>query len=197
MTSNLSLEFFWDAVSPYTYLAATQMAKLREDTGATILWRPFFLGGVFKLSGNKPPMQLPAKSKYLPQDLQAWAAYYQVPLTFPASFPTNTLLAMRIACLIEDIREQEAFALALFNVHWGHGEDISDEAVACRMANEAGLDGPALVAGAQAVEAKERLKQNTEEAVSRGAFGAPTFFIGKEMFWGNDRLPLIKHRLSH
>lgn len=197
MTSNLRLEFFWDAVSPYTYLAATQMAKLHEDTGATIVWRPFFLGGVFKSSGNQPPIQLPAKARYLPQDLKAWAEYYEVPFTFPANFPANTLLVMRMACLLEDMHQQEAFALALFNAHWGRGENIADEEVVRGLANEVGLDGSALMMSAQTSEAKERLKQNTEEAVERGAFGAPTFFIGKEMFWGNDRLSLIKHRLSH
>lgn len=195
MSTAVGLEFFWDAVSPYTYLAATQMAHLREETGARIIWRPFFLGGVFKASGNQPPLQLPAKARYLPRDLQAWADFYQVPFTFPANFPTNTLLAMRMACLIDDPQQQEAFALALFETYWGRGEDIASEVKLGSLADQVGLDGAVLLAGAQTEEAKERLKRNTQEAVERGAFGAPTFFIGQEMFWGNDRLPLIRHRL--
>ncbi|MDY6943920.1 MAG: 2-hydroxychromene-2-carboxylate isomerase [Pseudomonadota bacterium] len=190
------VEFFWDVVSPYTYLAATQMAKLKAQTGAEVRWRPFLLGGVFKATRNQPPANLPAKAKYMPRDLQTWAAYYDVPFAFPSSFPANTLLAMRGATLIEDADKLEAYALGLFAAHWERGEDISQPGLVAEIASAAGLDGEALVARAGEQEAKDRLRRNTEEAVERGAFGAPTFFVGEQLFWGNDRLPLIYHVLG-
>lgn len=195
------LEFFWDAVSPYTYLAATQVQQLAAETGAELHWRPFFLGGAMQATGNKPPATVPAKGKHLFVDLKRWATLYGVPFWFPKTFPANTVAAMRMACYAESQGKQQELAMALMSAHWGNANDgadadIGNAEVLQRLAVSCGLDGEAAMAATQDQQYKDELKANTAEAVERGAFGAPTFFVGDEMFWGNDRLPLVKQALQ-
>lgn len=102
----MQVDFFWDCVSPYTYLAATQIDALAQSTGADIRWRPFLLGGVFQATGNQPPAVLPPRGRYLMQDVQRWASHYDVPLKMPKAFPTNTLTAQRLACALDDHAQQ-------------------------------------------------------------------------------------------
>lgn len=194
------LEFFWDAVSPYTYLAATQVQQLAEETGAELVWRPFFLAGVMQATGNKPPATVPAKGKHLFTDLVRWSKLYDVPFWFPKTFPAKTIAAMRMACYAEEQGKQAELGFALMNAHWGNANDgadadITDPEVLKRLAEQAGLDPQAAIDATQNQQYKDQLKAHTEEAVKRGAFGAPTFFVGEEMFWGNDRLPLVKQAL--
>lgn len=191
-----TIEFFWDSVSPYTYIAATQIEGLARDCGAQLRWRPFLLGGVFKAVGNRPPAQLPPKGKHLFIDLARWARYYGIPLTMPSAFPTNSITAQRIATAMADDPRAPDLAKALMHRYWGVGEDIADEKVLRSVMLELALDADALLAAAGDPAVKERLKANTEEAVQRGAFGAPTFFIGEDMYWGSDRMDLMRAQLS-
>lgn len=187
------VEFFWDAASPYTYLAATQLAALSKATGAEIRWRPFLLGKAFEASGNRPPVSVPAKGKYLFGDVQLWAKFYKAPFQFPSKFPISSLLPMRVACAALTTTDQGArFGLAIMAAHFGEGRDISDPAVVKAVADGLGLNGDALLAAAQEQAAKDLLRANTDEAIKRGVFGAPTFFVGERMFWGNDRLQLLE-----
>ncbi len=190
--TNKTIEFFWDCGSPYTYLASTQIEKLARDAGADLKWRPFLLGGAFQATGNRMPAAIPAKGKYLFDDVKLWSKFYAVPFRFPDKFPINTLAAQRAGVAAARMGKAEEFAKRVMRAHFGEGRDVSqpDELKAC--AADAGLDGEALLAQTQDQSVKDELKSNTDEAVRRGAFGAPTFFVGERMFWGNDRLDLMR-----
>lgn len=189
------VEFFWDPASPYTYLAATQLEGLTRRTGAVLRWRPFLLGKAFEATGNRAPATIPAKGKYLSRDVRLWARYYNVPLFFPRVFPVNSLGALRIACALPDA-ELARWGLAVMTAYWTRDADISQPEVLREIAQTAGFDADVLLAAAQTPEVKDRLRANTEEAVARGVFGAPTFFVGDQMFWGNDRLVLLEAFLT-
>lgn len=193
---NPEIEFFWDAASPYTYLASTQIEALAQRVGAGLRWRPFLLGKVFEAAGNKMPASVPAKGQYLFKDLQLWAKYYGVPFKFPKQFPINSLLAQRCGCAADAMGRGVEFAKAVMRAYWVDGTDISQPEVVRHVADATGLDGAALIEAAGQPPAKDALRANTEEAVRRGAFGAPTFFVGERMFWGNDRLPLMEATLA-
>ncbi len=192
------LEFFWDVGSPYTYLAFTQLPRLQERTGATIRLRPFLLGGVFKATGNTMPAAVAAKARYLTQDLERWRRHYDVPLRLPVletPFPLSTVLPMRAAVAAERENAGEPFAAALFAAYWVRGLDVSLVETVAEVAAGVGLEPDALLAAAQSQEVKDALRQSSDEAVARGAFGAPAMFIGEELYWGNDRLSFVEQRL--
>ncbi|MCB9760534.1 MAG: 2-hydroxychromene-2-carboxylate isomerase [Alphaproteobacteria bacterium] len=179
------IEFYVDVASPYTYLATTQVASLAERTGAAVRWRPFLLGGVFKATGNTPPATLPARARYMLQDLYRWAADYGVPFNFPAAFPVNSLTAMRALTSLDADALPQATA-RMMTAYWVEGRDPSDPAV---IADVLGAD--ALAAAADPA-VKAALRAHTDRAIERGAFGAPTFFVGDQMFFGNDRLHFVE-----
>ena len=183
----MTIEFFYDIASPYTFLAMTKMAALEEETGATVLWRPFLLGAVFKATGNTPPALVPARGSYMLGDLYRWARLYNEPFNFPSNFPANSLLAMR-ALMALPVEERPDPSLALARAYWADGEDPADAEV---VAKYLGAD-----AVAAAADHKVALKENTDEAIKRGAFGAPTFFVGKSMYFGNDRLDFLKAKVT-
>lgn len=187
-----TLEFFWDPASPYTYLASTQLDQLAQQTGVAVRYRPFLLGGVFQATGNKAPGLLPAKGKHMMRDLDLLARYHKVPVAAPDSFPVHSVLALRCALVAETLGDPVPFSNAVMHGHWGMGLDVSRPEVIRDIAEQVDLDGEALIAGAQDPGIKQQLKDNTAEAVERGAFGAPTFFVGDQMFWGADRLDLIR-----
>jgi len=183
-----TVEFFYDIGSPYSYMAASQIEAIAADCKATLVWRPVLLGGVFKAVGNSPPAMLPARGVYMLRDLQRWSAYYGVQWNFPAVFPTNTLLAMRALTSLPK-EALPAASHALFHAYWVEGRDPANAEVV------AAVLGPEAVARAQEAEVKDALKAATDEAVTRGAFGVPTFFVGGEMYFGNDRLPFVEQAL--
>ena len=191
-----AIDFFWEAGSPYTYLAATQIEALATECGATINWKPFLIGAVFKARGMTLPAAIPAKAQYMFKDLARWAQQYQVPVSMPAVFPVNSLLASRAAVAAGQAGQAPAAALALLRAYWGEGQDISQPAVVQAALDRAGLDGSALLAQTQDAAVKDQLRLNTEEAIQRGAFGAPTMFVGDAMFWGNDRLDHLRMHLQ-
>jgi 2-hydroxychromene-2-carboxylate isomerase len=191
-----SIEFFWDAASPYTYLASTQIEAVAARAGASLVWKPFLLGKVFEATGNKMPAAIPAKGKHLFLDVRRWAEHYGVPVGFPKVFPVNSVLALRAGIAAGRHGQGAAFAKAVMKAYWVDGTDIGQAGVIGAVAAALGLDGAALVAQAQEQPVKDELRANTEEAVKRGAFGAPTFFVGEQMFWGNDRLVLLEQFLS-
>jgi 2-hydroxychromene-2-carboxylate isomerase len=154
--------------------------------GGTVRFRPFLLGGVFNATGNKAPVEVAAKAPYLVTDGLRWAKRLGVPFAWPAKFPVLTVLPLRAAFAAEKLGKLVPYTHAMYRAYFAEGRDISDAAVVADVATKAGLDGAALVA--EAPNFKEALKAQTQEAVDRGSFGAPTFFVGKEMFVGNDRL---------
>ncbi|MAQ15702.1 MAG: disulfide bond formation protein DsbA [Sandaracinus sp.] len=192
------VEFFFDTSSPYTYLASTQMAGLAERTGATVEWRPFLLGGLFQSIGNQAPATLAARGRYMARDLQRWARRYGVPFNWPSRFPMNTIPAQRMLVALREAEGDAAcasLAARLFTAYWVDDADLKDPAVLTAAATGAGFDGAALLERTQDPAVKEGLKAATAEAEQRGAFGAPTFYVGGEMFFGNDRLLLVEDAL--
>ena len=181
------LDFFFDLGSPYSYLAAhrlgTELAHLPVD------WHPFLLGGVFKATGNQMPAAIPAKGKHMLVDLHRQAARHAIPFAFPSAFPLNTLLSQRVLAAT-DPTNLPTVTLRLYEAFWVHGEDISNPTTLAR------LLGEEIVARASEPDAKQRLRATTEAAVSRGAFGAPTFFVGEQMYFGLDHLDEALEQLA-
>ena len=188
-----TLEFFYDFVSPYSYLASTQVEALAARTGAALRWRPFLLGGVLKATDNKAPAETPAKYAHVKVDSARWAKRLGVPFAFAPSHPFSTVLAMRCALAAERHGKLVPFTHAAYRAAWVEGRDLSKPEALAAVAASVGLDGPALVASAP--EFKAALTASTEEAVRRGTFGAPTFFVGEELFVGNDRLDFVEAAL--
>lgn len=199
MSAPRTVEFFYDIGSPYSYLAATQMDALSARTQATIHWRPFLLGGVFKSSGNEAPARVANKAMWMLGDLQQWASLYGVPFRMASRFPLNTLLTQRALVAADRVlghAAQRQLAKALYKAYWVEDRDVSAREVILGIAAEQLLDKDALDAAIDAPETKDGLRRVTEESVQRGAFGAPAFFVGEALFWGNDRLVLLEAMLT-
>lgn len=192
-----TLEFFFDFGSPTSYLAYTQVPRLAADAGADLVWRPMLLGGVFKATGNTSPVTVPAKGRWMFSDLARWARRYAVPLAFNPHFPVNTLTLMRLATGVQMMRPNDfaACCAAMFNAMWQQQRNLGDADVLTATLAEAGFEPEALLALAALPEVKARLVAVTEQAVARGVFGAPTFFVGEQMFFGQDRLDFVREAL--
>ncbi|MNO54964.1 2-hydroxychromene-2-carboxylate isomerase [compost metagenome] len=192
-----TVEFFFDVGSPASYLAWTQLPALCARHGATLRYRPMLLGGVFQATGNSAPALIPAKGRYLFADLARYAARYDVPFGLPPGFPNNSLLLMRglIATQAQDPQRFEALLEVLFNGMWAQRRNLSDMAVLEPTLRDAGFDPAAFIALAGDAQVKAALREVTEEAVARGVFGAPTCFVGEQMFFGQDRLDFIEDAL--
>lgn len=189
-----TIEFWFDFGSPTTYLAHTQLPRIARETGATLRHRPMLLGGVFKATGNASPVTVPAKGRWMMQDLPRWARRWGVPFAFNPHFPINTLTLMRGATGLQ-MRQPEAFARycdAVFHAMWVQPRDLGDPAVLAEVLTAAGLDPAAFQALVADPEVKAALVAATEEAVARGVFGAPTVFVGDAMFFGQDRLDFVR-----
>jgi 2-hydroxychromene-2-carboxylate isomerase len=193
-----TLEYYFDFGSPAAYLAFTQLPALAADTGATVLWRPMLLGGVFAATGNASPASVPAKGKYMFRDFARFAERYGVPFKFNPFFPINTLTLMRIAAGLQ-LREDPRFAdycAVVFNAIWVEKQNMNDAPTVAGVLQASGLDAPVLLALASEQTVKDQLKAATESAVARGVFGAPTFFVEDQMFWGQDRLDFVREVLA-
>jgi len=185
------IEFFYDYVSPYSYLGNTELERVAARTGAEIVYRPMFLGGVMQATGNRPPGTVVAKGAYMSRDLERWARRYGVPMSMNPTFPQNTLGAMRGALVALDLGCFPAYHRAMFQAMWRDGVNLADEAAYRAVLEAAGVDAERLCTLRNDQAVKDRLKANTDEAIARGAFGAPSFFVGDELFFGNDRLDFV------
>jgi 2-hydroxychromene-2-carboxylate isomerase len=191
-----TLEFFFDYASPYSYLASEQLEAVAERTGAELRWRPFLLGAVFKATGNVPPISTASKASYLAKDLLDWTRYLKLPeFRMPENFPINSLKANRLGLVAAEQGRIAAFSHATFRAIFAEGRDVADPKVLADLARAVGLDADKALAKLENQEIKDALRRNTDEALARGAFGAPTFFVGDEMFFGNDRLIFVERAL--
>jgi len=193
-----TVEFYFDVGSPAAYLAWMQVPKLAAETGATIDYRPMLLGGVFQATANKSPMEVPAKGSYMVTDLQRFAARYGVPFNHNPHFPINTLLLMRgaIGLQMREPARMVPYVDAVYRAIWVDGKNMNDPATVGAVLQQAGFDQAALLALAADPEVKDRLKAVTQDAVARGVFGAPTFFVDGHMYWGQDRLDFVQQALK-
>ncbi len=190
------VEFFFDFGSPASYLAWTQLPRIAAASGAAIRWRPMLLGGVFKASGNQSPVAIPAKGRYMLRDLARFASRYGVPLAFNPHFPINTLTLMRGAAGYLDTPRFQDYVKTIFEALWVQQKNLGQPEVLAEVLDAAGFD-PAEFARLVADEAvKQRLKTITEEAIERGVFGAPSFFVDDELHFGQDRLDFVAEALA-
>ncbi len=192
-----TVEFFYDFGSPTVYLAATQLPAIAAAVGATIDWRPMLLGGVFKSTGNQSPVVVPAKAAYMNNDLERFAKRYGVPFSFNPHFPINTLALMRGAVAYQDdVVVSSTYRDAIFRAIWVEARNLNEPDVIGQVLSDAGLDPAELMNRIGQQNVKDQLIANTAEAVNRGVFGAPTFFVGEQMFFGQDRLDFVAEALS-
>lgn len=192
-----TVEFFFDLGSPATYLAYTQLPKICEQTDSQLVYKPILLGGVFKATGNASPATIPAKGRYMFQDLDRYAKRYGVPLKFNPHFPINTLMLMRavIGMQLRHPERFQAFIDCLFHALWVEGRSLNDPATVAAVLTRNGFDPNEVLALTADEDVKAALKDNTEQAVKRGVFGAPCMFIGDQMFFGQDRLDFVLEAL--
>jgi len=194
------VEFFYDFTSPTAYLAWRRLPGVLERTGATVKYRPMFLGGVMQTTGNRPPGTLPQKAKWMAEDLQRWAKKYNTPYKLNPHFPMMTLMVQRAAQEWVDRPDFDKYMKAIFDAAWQDQKNIADKAVLAEILTTAGFSPEEFFAATENPANKEKLKATTDEAVARGVFGAPTFFVqtpdGEEMHFGQDRLDFVEDALK-
>jgi len=197
-----TVEFYYDLVSPYSYLAHREVSCICRENGAELALKPMLLGAVHNAVGLQAPIETEAKARYQAKDIQRWAKRYSLPMTFPAPFPFRTLKTMRAAMFLKERGELGAFTREAFALYWEEGgapkglAEADEDGPVSEAARRAGANPDEVLAGASAPGAKEALKAATGEAVGRGVFAAPMFFVGEEMFWGNDRLHFVEEALE-
>ena len=191
------VEFFFDVGSPTAYLAWTQLPALCAQAGAELVYRPMLLGAVFQATGNASPAAVPAKGRYMDADMARYARRYGVPFAMNPHFPINTLTLMRGATGAQ-LRAPERFhdyLRGVFHAMWVEPRNLNDPATAAKSLAAAGFDPAEVMGWANDADVKAALRASTDEAVARGVFGAPTMFVGTEMFFGQDRIELVREAL--
>jgi len=196
-----SLEFFFDCSSPWTYLAFVRIQDILARVPAAVTWRPILVGGVFNAVNpeiyERRANPDPRKASYYEKDLQDWARLAAIRIGKPAVFPVRAVAAMRCVLAADEAGALVPFARGLFEAYWGELKDISEAGVLAEVAAGVGLDPEGLLARSQAPEIKDALRANTEALIARGGFGSPTMFVnGSDMYFGNDRLPLVEAALK-
>ena len=191
-----AVEFFYDYASPFSYLADCQLPGIAARCGAEIIYRPAILGVLIVESGNQAPPSVPAKLAYMNADMRRWATRLNVPFVANPAFPVRSIMLMRAALIAQDSGVFAPFHQAMWRAMWQEAANLADPAVVADVLTRAGLDAEAILRGTQDERIKARLKANCDEALARGAFGLPTFFVGDEMFFGNDRLDFVEAALA-
>ncbi len=193
-----TVEFFFDCSSPWTYLAFHQIEKLCAEEGARLLWKPILVGGVFNQVNRElydlRENQNPRKEAYYTKDLQDWARFYGLRIRHrPTVFPVNSVKAMRGALVADELEKLPGYARAVFSAYWGDDLDISQDEVLAGIVKEVGLEPEAFFTKIGSPECKAKLRDNTDDLIRRNGFGSPTLFVGgDDMYFGNDRLPLVR-----
>ena len=191
------LEFFFDFMSTFSYLAAMRVEDVAARSSAQVRWRPCYLPGILKATGNRAPIEIPAKAMYALQDATRWAAHLKLPpFVLPEPFPFNSAQANRVALVLERSGALPPFAKAMYRRLFAEGADGASVEVIGGVLASLGHNVADVLAAANGDDVRAQLKENTEEAVRRGAFGLPTFFVGEDMFVGNDRLDFVERALT-
>jgi 2-hydroxychromene-2-carboxylate isomerase len=197
-----TLECFFDCSSPWTYLAFERLQPMATAHGVKIDWRPILVGGVFNAvnpsvyASREHPV--PAKTEHMTKDLQDWARYVGVKIVWrPTVFPVNSVKAMRACIAAAEEEKLVPLARAVFQAYWGEDQDISLDAVLRPLFTRAGLDADKIFQAIGGNAVKAALKANTDELIARGGYGSPTIYVDKtDMYFGNDRMPLIEAALE-
>jgi 2-hydroxychromene-2-carboxylate isomerase len=195
------LEFFFDCSSPWTYFAFVGIQTIAAEFQLSISWRPILVGGIFNTvnpsvyAGRENP--IPAKASYLRKDLQDWSTALGIPIRIlPSVFPVNSVKAMRGCILLQSENKMVDYARSVFEAYWRDDQDISQDHALAAICVKARIDPMWFSTGIASSSIKEALRVNTAELVQRGGFGSPTMFVeGTDIFFGNDRLPLVRTAL--
>lgn len=191
-----TVEFWFDYGSPTAYLAHRRLKDIAGRVGAAIDLRPMLLGAVFQATGNRTPMEIEAKAAWMNWDMKSFAERHGIPYEMNRYFIINTLALMRGALVAERAQELERYSDTMFDAVWRDGRDMGDAEVIGATLTEHGFDAASYFAGVQEQEIKDELKRRVERAVAKGVFGAPTFFIGDKMWFGQDRLDWVERELE-
>ena len=193
-----SVEFYFDLGSPYSYLAYYRILQIAEQQEIQIVYKPILLGGVFKATGNRSPIEIPVKGVYSILDMQRWAEYYQIPMQMNPHFPMNTLTLMRILTGVQllHLEKFEQVLKLLFDAMFGTPQNLNEPTVLAEVLKPSGFSVEDILSMVQSDVVKQKLITETEQAILRGIFGAPTFFVGDEMYWGQDRLHFVEQALN-
>jgi len=195
--TNHKIKLYFDYNSPYSYIASLQVEALCERVGAELEWSPVVLGGIFQSNAIEPAHTKDNRRRYLFEDLHDLAAYYGIPYKERTTFLFKPILALRVTLAVPQGAERAKAVHALYRGAFAEDLDLGEPEVVARLLNEAGFDGAALVERTQDPEIKNELKAITDEAIAKGVFGAPTFWVDDhKMFWGHDRMPLMEHYLK-
>jgi 2-hydroxychromene-2-carboxylate isomerase len=192
-----TIDFYWDFGSPASYLAYTQLPQIARDAGATLVSHPVLLGGVFQATGNRSPVEVPAKGRWVLADLMRHARRYGVPFAMNPHFPVNTLALMRgaVGLQLRGDARFDTYVDTVFKAMWVDARALGDPAEVARVVESAGIAPAEFEALVSDPAVKDALKQRTQAAVERGMFGAPTMFVGDAMHWGQDRLDWVAEAL--
>ncbi len=184
------VDFWFEFASTYSYLAASRVERLAHAAGVVVVWRPFLLGPIFGAQGwNDSPFNIyPVKGRYMWRDMERSCARYAIPFRRPSTFPRNGLLAARIVIAAKDAGWVPTFVRNVYRANFGDDQEISEPTVLAALLRDVGANPDALLADAASPDVKEHLRAQTEQAQRLGIFGAPSFVVRDELFWGNDRL---------
>lgn len=190
MKTGKHIEFWFDFASTYSYLSAMRIEALARQAGITVVWRPFLLGPAFLALGwNDSPFNIyPPKGRYMWRDLERLCDKYGLAFKRPSKFPRKGLRAARVVCANDEAPWMPAFVRAVFSANFAEDRDIGERAVIADILVFQGLPADDLITTAEMPENKERLRRRSEQAIELGLFGAPSFIVAGELFWGNDRL---------
>lgn len=191
------VECFFDCSSPWSYFGFHSLLLMQQELGLDVAWRPTLVGGVFNAVNpsvyHTREQPVTAKARYGEKDQADWARYLGIEMRYrPAVFPVNSVKAMRGCLLLEPKGRLEPFARATFAAYWGKDRDISQVSVLVEICREVGVDAEWFLAGIEQQAIKDRLRATTQALIDRGGFGVPTFFVGDDMYFGNDRMPLVR-----
>ena len=195
-----TIEFYFDCSSPWTYLAFHAIQPLAAEEGATIAWKPILVGGIFNTVNDtvykSRESPNPRKLAYQAKDMADWSRLYGLRIKMrPTVFPVNSVKCMRGAFVALDHDRLVPYARAAFDIYWGEDRDLSQDDVLAEVVARAGLDRAEFFERIASQPYKDRLKASTDEVIARGGFGSPTMFVGNDMYFGNDRLPLLREAL--
>lgn len=186
----MKLEFWFDFASTYSYPSVMRIEALLDKQAVEVLWRPFLLGAIFNKQGwNDSPFNIyPVKGLYMWRDITRICKDLAIPFNQPSIFPGNGLLAARIATRFSDNSWNASFIKAVYSANFEHNKDISSPDVIADCLESLGQNAERVIKEANLQKSKDDLRIQTEKAHKKGIFGAPSFYVGNELFWGNDRL---------
>lgn len=182
------ITFYFDPVSPYAWLASTQLGRIADATKRNLVARPILFAGLLKAHGHQGPAEIPAKRNYIFRDVMRRANFYKLDIEGPPRHPFNPLLALRVCTAIDSADQRLRFSKAIMQAAWGEGLDITDASVVTDVVKNCGLEGAWALESANNQETKAALVTATDQAVQQGLFGVPSFVVDGQLFWGDDRI---------